>query len=51
MSGSSSRLLQVVGQDKLLPGRWVLITGASAGIGRAIALAFSEHGKPSHQHD
>lgn len=34
----------MVGQDKLLPGRWVLITGASAGIGRAIALAFSEHG-------
>lgn len=39
----------MVGQDKLLPGRWVLITGASAGIGKAIALAFSEQGEPSRQ--
>ena len=33
------------GQDKLLYGRWALITGATGGIGRAISLAFAEHGK------
>ncbi|EIE21852.1 NAD(P)-binding protein [Coccomyxa subellipsoidea C-169] len=32
------------GQDKLLQGRWALVTGATGGIGRAISLAFAEHG-------
>lgn len=34
----------MVGQDKLLQGKWALVTGASYGIGRAISLAFAEHG-------
>ncbi len=34
----------MVGQDKLLQGKWALVTGASNGIGRAISLAFAEHG-------
>lgn len=33
------------GQDKLLQGRWALVTGATGGIGRAISLAFAEHGE------
>jgi NAD(P)-dependent dehydrogenase (short-subunit alcohol dehydrogenase family) len=35
----------MTGQAKLLQGKWVLVTGASRGIGQAIAMAYAEEGE------
>ena len=40
----STRPSPIVGGSPLLPGRVIIVTGASSGIGREIALCAAEHG-------